>query len=178
MKTRLTNSAVSDGFAGCAWTREGAGSNDYAGGESGGGWGAGDSGFAGGDGGAVRVVSHGDAGGLESGWARDADRDAIWGCAATASGEDAGRGAAAAYVFCGCGADGAISSERRRLHCVHEGHRRRGVVSAVPLRREDGRCDVVDGWESAEFAGAVVFGAEITSRICRRGGRGRIRICG
>src|SRR5579863_2677840 len=105
--------------------RECAGRDDCAWGELGGGWSAGDSGFAGGDGGAVWVVSDGDAGGLESSRTRDADRDAIWGRATTASGEDAGRSAAATHVFCGCGAHGAISSERWRLHRVHEGHWRR-----------------------------------------------------
>ena len=40
----------------------------------------------------------------------------------------------------------------------HEGHRRWRVVSVVSLRREDGRRDVVNRWESEEFAGAMVVG--------------------
>src|SRR5579871_900929 len=96
--------------------------DDCAGREFGGGWSARDSGFAGGDGGAVWVVSDGDAGGLESGGTRDADRDAIRGCSPTTSCEDTAGRAAAAYVFFGCSEDWAISSEWRRLHCVHEGY--------------------------------------------------------
>src|SRR5229473_7760606 len=79
---------------------------------------AGDSGFAGGDGGALWVVSECDAGGLESDWAGDADCDAVCGHDATALGEHAGQGAAAAYIFCRCGRQWEISSEWRRLHRV------------------------------------------------------------
>src|SRR5216683_687585 len=95
--------------------------------------GAGDSGFAGGDGGAVRVVPERDAGGLESDAAGDADCHAVCRHDATAPGEDAGLGAAAADVFCGRGRQRKISSERRGLHCVYERRWWRGVVPALSV---------------------------------------------
>src|ERR1700736_4665562 len=89
--------------------------------------------FADGNGGEVWVVSECDAGGLESGSARDADCDTLCGYRATAFGEDAGRGAAAAHVFCGCGRQWEISPEWRRLHRVCERRGWRRVVSALSL---------------------------------------------
>src|SRR3984893_15894687 len=110
-----------------------AGTSYRAGGEFGDCGGAGDSGFADGNGGEVWVVSECDAGGLESGSARDADCDTLCGYRATAFCGADGRGAAAAHVFCGCGRQWEISPEWRRLHRVCERRGWRRVVSALSL---------------------------------------------
>src|ERR1700676_4094169 len=110
-----------------------AGRGNCAGGESCGGGRARDPGGVGGDGWAVWVVSERDFGGLESGPAGDADCDAVCGHSTAPFGEDAGRRAATAYVFCGRGWQREISSEWRRLPCVCEGYWWGRVVPAVSV---------------------------------------------
>src|SRR5580704_9461581 len=87
----------------CCAAGGGAGRDDCAGGEFGGGWCAGDSGGAGGDGRAIWIVSQRDFGGLASDATRDVDCDAVRGYAATAFGGDADGRAASVNVLCGFG---------------------------------------------------------------------------
>ena len=104
--------------------------------------------------------------GLASDAARDADRHAIWRYAATASGENAGRGAAAAHVLSGFGdaRRGFIRTAATTLLFMKD----IGGGEWFQLYRydvEDGRCDAADGREIAKFAGAVVF-ERGSDRVC------------
>src|ERR1700757_5154923 len=103
----------------------GAGGGDCAAGKHCGGGSAENFRGGGGDGRTLWGLPQRGFGGLESDEARNADRHAVWRYTTAASGSDAGRGAATADIFPRRGDERAVSSERRGLHCFHEGYWRR-----------------------------------------------------
>src|ERR1700747_517534 len=136
--------------------RQGASAGDSAAGKHCCGGRAENCGCVGGDGGTIRVLPQREPGGLESREARNADCDSLWRHATVASGECAGRRTASVDVLFGRDNEWTVPSKWRRLHCVQQGYRRRGMVSAVSLRFEDERSDSADRWQGAQSDGPVV----------------------